>query len=106
MAIEVPSASLDDVRAALRDRTKLVYFVIAGVDSTAWAIAQAAEQDIPGACPVRFQNRQDAGEWIADVKNVAAVTGWDGKVCTSLTPDQAEDKDFVYNALDVPKPKK
>ena len=105
MAIEVPSASLDEVRAALRDRNKLVYLVIAASDATAWDIALALEQDIVGAYSVRFQNRKDAGEWINDTGKVAAVTGWDGKVRTLLTSTQAEDKQFVEDALTPPQTK-
>lgn len=102
MPIEIPSQSLDSVRAALRDRTKLVYLVIAAADSSAWEIALAAEQDLAGVFSVRFQERKDAKEWIADKNIVAAAADWDGRIHAFLSAAQADDKDFVELKLNRP----
>lgn len=99
MAIEVPPTTLDEVRVALKDRTKLGYFVIASADSDLWNVALALEIDIPGVTPIRFQNRDDAREWITDARMVAAAADWDGRVHTQFTAAQAEDKDHVAEKL-------
>jgi hypothetical protein len=99
MPIEIPSHSLESVREVLKDRTKLVYLVIAAADSTAWEIALAAEQDLAGVFPVRFQEREDAKEWITDKNIVAAAADWDGRIHTFLSAAQADDKDFVEQKL-------
>lgn len=102
MQIEVPPHSLDSVRTALKDGNKLVYMVIAAADSSAWEIALAAEQDLAGVFPVRFQDRKDAKEWIADTNIVAAAADWDGRIHTFLSAAQADDKDFVEQILNRP----
>lgn len=97
--MEVPPDSLDAVRAALKDETKLVYLVAAGVDSDSWAIACAVEQEMAGVLSVRLQDRNAASEWITDSTRISATTDWAGNVLLQLTVVQAEDKDLVLQEL-------
>lgn len=99
MAMEVPLDSLDVVREALKDETKLVYLVVANADSDCWAIGCAVEQEMAGILSIRLHDRASAQEWIKDSAHIAAVTDWAGNVRCELSAAQAEDKDFVLQEL-------
>lgn len=99
MGLEIPPNTVDDLNAALRDQTKLVYLVNAAKSSGAWANALAAEQDLPGTAAFRAQNRQDVATWLKDTDKVAAIFDWKGNVKRLLTKAEAEDKDLVEQAI-------
>lgn len=100
MVLEVPKdGSLDAVRKAFKDKNKLVYVVVAEAKSETWAIALDAEQSFSGLVPVRIEDPKQAGEWITEKSKVAATSDWNGNVLMLLTGPEAENKDFVFQAL-------
>jgi len=99
MVIQIPPGKIEEVTEALADETMLVYLLVAEESSDEWATALVAEQDLVGVCPVRFEKRKDAKEWISKRGKVAAITNFDGSIRKLLTRAEALEEDSLQDAL-------